>query len=218
MNDTELSRSLASRGYAVREGFVDEAHIAALAAEARELYREGRFRRAGIGASRKLARDIRGDEIWWIDIPTAEQARYLARLAELASEVNRALLLGLISVECHLARYAAGLGYDRHRDRQQGDDARVLSCTLYLNDDWQPEDGGQLRLHPPGEPALDVLPRAGTMACFLSDELEHEVLPARRARWSLTSWLRRRSHDPLDARGIPLVFPEADSSRRRPRR
>ena len=63
---------------------------------------------------------------------------------------------------------------------------------LYLNESWSAGDGGALRLHlPAGQ--QDVLPRAGTLVAFLSGRFEHEVLPARRERLSLTGWFTRRA-------------------------
>ncbi len=40
--------------------------------------------------------------------------------------------------------------------------------------------------------AIDVMPQAGTFVAFLAADFDHEVLPARRERASLTGWLRRR--------------------------
>jgi SM-20-related protein len=41
-----------------------------------------------------------------------------------------------------------------------------------------------------------VQPEGGTLACFLSADFEHEVLPAARPRLSLTGWFRRRAGIP----------------------
>jgi len=38
-----------------------------------------------------------------------------------------------------------------------------------------------------------VLPQAGTLACFLSGEIPHEVLAAQRPRMSLTGWFKQRT-------------------------
>jgi len=42
------------------------------------------------------------------------------------------------------------------------------------------------------DPAVQakILPESGRLALFLSDRIPHEVLPARRVRWSLTGWFR----------------------------
>jgi SM-20-related protein len=36
---------------------------------------------------------------------------------------------------------------------------------------------------------LDVLPQAGRLVCFRSEQIEHEVLPATRPRFSITGWI-----------------------------
>jgi SM-20-related protein len=48
-----------------------------------------------------------------------------------------------------------------------------------------------LRLHLHDGPC-DIKPRPGCVVLFLSDEVEHEVLPATRDRWSIAGWFRRR--------------------------
>jgi uncharacterized membrane protein len=72
------------------------------------------------------------------------------------------------------------------------DDARVLSCVLYLNIGWSAQDGGTLRIHLDDGQRYDVLPIGGTLVCFLSERFEHEVLPAKRDRVALTGWFRQR--------------------------
>ena len=42
----------------------------------------------------------------------------------------------------------------------------------------------------PEDPAAKFLPQAGRLVLFRSDKTPHEVLPARRVRWSLTGWYR----------------------------
>ncbi len=106
--------------------------------------------------------------------------------------LNATLFLGLVSFEAHYAIYPPGAGYRRHRDRFFDDDARVLSCVLYLNADWTAEQGGALRIY--GEDGIerDILPIAGTLVCFRSERFDHEVLPSTRERLSLTGWFKRR--------------------------
>ncbi|MCB0627245.1 MAG: 2OG-Fe(II) oxygenase, partial [Saprospiraceae bacterium] len=41
----------------------------------------------------------------------------------------------------------------------------------------------------------EILPVGGRLVLFRSELLEHEVLPARRERYSLTGWLR--NDDPV---------------------
>jgi Rps23 Pro-64 3,4-dihydroxylase Tpa1-like proline 4-hydroxylase len=89
--------------------------------------------------------------------------------------------------------YPPGTFYRRHRDSFRGDDARVLSGVLYLNDAWTAGDGGALRLYLGGGETRDVLPVAGTLICFLAPRYEHEVLPASRERLAVSGWFLRRA-------------------------
>ena len=91
----------------------------------------------------------------------------------------------------HSGHRPPGAGYARHRDRFRSDDARVLSLVVYLNPDWPDDAGGQLRLHLP-EGAMDIAPRMGTVAIFLSADVDHEVLPATQPRYSVAAWFRQR--------------------------
>jgi SM-20-related protein len=69
-----------------------------------------------------------------------------------------------------------------------------VTAIYYANPDWQADDGGALRLHLDGE-LVDVEPRLDRLLVFLSERVEHEVLPARSVRRAVTAWYRAR--DPL---------------------
>lgn len=188
---------VAAESCAIVPSFASAELVAALAAEALRRNAAGDFRaaRIGRGADRVERRDIRGDALLWLDeraLAPPEQALFDA-LEQLRIELNRASFLGLFSFEGHYALYPPGTFYRRHRDGFRDDDARVLSCVLYLNDAWSAADGGALRIHLPGGGARDVLPVGGTLVAFLADRYEHEVLAANRERWSIAGWFRRRS-------------------------
>jgi SM-20-related protein len=164
------------------------------------LLRTGTLRQAGIGAGQRARVDpaVRGDRTLWLDPSTATRAQRdcLDALEALRLTLNRELQLGLFDFEGHFAAYPAGSFYRRHRDQQVGASARVLSCVLYLNNEWHAEDGGKLRLYlEPSDAEIyrDVRPEGGTLVCFSSDRFWHEVLPATRLRLSLTGWFRRRA-------------------------
>ena len=160
-----------------------------------ELHDTGGLRpaRVGRGNHEQLVPEVRGDFISWLEAPErdAEQS-VLARLDDLRSALNRSLMTGLEDFQGHFALYPRGAGYARHFDRLVGTDARAISAALYLNDGWEADDGGQLRLYVGGGSSVDVLPQGGRLVAFLSDKFEHEVLPARRERMSFTGWFRRR--------------------------
>ena len=190
-----LIEALAARGYAVERDAIASDVIAGLRDHARALDRDGAFAPAGVGRGPSPARQtgIRGDRIAWLgDEPANAAERALGGwLDALRVQCNRELVLGLEHLEAHYAIYPPGTGYARHRDRFRDDDARVLSCVLYLNDGWTCEDGGTLRLYA-DEGAIDVAPLGGTFVAFLSARFEHEVLPARRDRLAVAGWFRRR--------------------------
>jgi SM-20-related protein len=192
-----LCAAIAADGWSAQERFAAPALVDALRAGLQRRDAAGEFRPAGIGRGRERIErsDIRGDRIVWLDesrLSPSEQTLWAA-LERLRRELNRATQLGLLTLEAHYAIYPPGAFYRRHRDRFRDDDARVLSWVLYLNDGWLATDGGALRIHLSGHESREVLPVAGTLACFLSERFEHEVLPARRERLSLTGWFRRRA-------------------------
>lgn len=188
--------AFAAETSAVVPEFLPAPFVAALAAEARRRDAAGEFRaaRIGRGVARTERSDIRGDRILWLDEQTqapAERPLWQA-LERLRTALNEATFLGLFAFEGHYSWYPPGAFYRRHRDRFRDDDARLLSCVLYLNDAWTAADGGMLRIYLSGNNARDVLPIGGTLVCFLADRHEHEVLPAMRERLSIAGWFRRR--------------------------
>lgn len=189
---------LADRGFAIRHGLFEADYLRALAAEAREAWSSGEFRRAGVGRAVDVRTEVRTDHVLWLDpaSPTDLQRRYLEFISELRHDLARELFLPLHEFEAHFAVYPPGAFYTRHLDQFQQQPHRLVSCLLYLNEDWQPHDGGELCIfEPPDEDGDEreilVLPEFGTFVAFLSDRIEHEVRPTRRERFSLSGWLRR---------------------------
>ena len=167
---------------------------------------ERQFVPAGIGRERDqmLNTFVRKDKICWITGESDAGRQWLEWAASLQTFLNRRLLLGLFSFESHFAHYGAGDFYRRHFDAFKGESNRVLSIVAYLNPGWLPGDGGELVIYPEGVPAgIKVTPAFGTVAVFLSEDFEHEVLPARRDRFSIAGWYRvnsssaRRADPPL---------------------
>lgn len=198
-DDPEIERiadALAGPGWCVSAGFLAAPRAEHLIAEAHSGWQQGEFRRArvGIAGTLSLRPEVRRDQVLWIDPNQARGAlgHYLARIEALRQAVNRRLYLGLFEFEGHFARYEPGDYYRRHLDQFEGVQYRQVSCVLYLNPDWGPGDGGELRLYLGDGTPVDVIPRLGTLVVFLSGVFEHEVLPTARARLSLTGWLRQR--------------------------
>jgi SM-20-related protein len=187
-----VADGLADHGYAVIDQFLSQLEVDEILL-IEEFQSEGTgFKKAGIGNSKSLQiqEAVRGDFIQWLDkknAPISVQT-YLNRLDELVTFLNQALFLSLKDVEVHMTVYPAGSFYKRHLDQFKQDDHRKLSVICYLNNDWKEEHGGQLRMYLP-ERSLDVLPTAGRLVIFRSDQIEHEVLPATRSRLSITGWV-----------------------------
>ena len=187
-----IADDLAERGYAIADQFLSQNEVSSILAL--NVFQAGidQFRKAGIGKQQQhqVNEAIRGDYIQWIDKTNAAPplSLYLAKVEGLMRHLNETLFLSLKDYEIHMTVYPIGSFYKRHLDQFKRDDRRKLSIICYLNENWLEEHGGQLRIHRP-ETSVDVLPLAGRMVCFRSDQLEHEVLPATRERLSLTGWL-----------------------------
>jgi SM-20-related protein len=186
---------LAEQGWSLQPVFAPQTLTLELADECRKRAAQGDLTPASIGrgSGQEVREGVRGDRIQWLDAglsPACDQ--YLALMDGLRQALNRELYLGLDDYECHFAWYPPGAFYQKHLDRFRDDDRRAVSAVFYLNPDWQPEQGGALRLYLADETTRDVQPQAGSLLVFLSADLPHEVLPASRERLSLTGWFRRR--------------------------
>ena len=158
--------------------------------------KKGQLESAGIGrgSAKAVNSSIRGDKIQWLEEgQSAAVDRYLSLMEQLRLGLNQTLFLGLTEFESHFAMYPSGAFYQKHLDRFRDDDRRVVSCIAYLNEDWLPEQGGELRMYLDNECIHDVLPQAGTLIVFMSAQWPHEVLPATRDRLSITGWFLRRA-------------------------
>ncbi|WP_144156474.1 2OG-Fe(II) oxygenase [Paraburkholderia sp. BCC1885] len=188
--------ALHDHGWSEQDNFLAPDLTLSLALECATLAAAGTLAWARIsqGAARSRQPEIRGDRISWLEAGQSEACdRYLAIMETLRIALNRGLFLGLEEYESHFAFYAPGDSYLQHRDQFRHDDSRTVSVVIYLNADWLPEHGGELRLHPEGLDIRDISPVGSRIAVFLSADMLHEVLPATRDRLSLAGWFRRRA-------------------------
>jgi SM-20-related protein len=184
-----------------RQGFSTRPHLLSLQdlSEANEFFlsHAGEFKEALVGSKsdRKRVESIRGDLTLWLD-PSDAPAEFLKVfkfLDDLKTEINKKLFLGLKDYETHLASYPPGSFYSRHKDCHEKESTRVLSFVFYLNQNWEPQDGGELILYDKNNSEiLKVRPTAGTFICFLSEEFPHEVKASRKERRSLTGWIHSK--------------------------
>ena len=198
INDQQLfetiATDLADTGLSVHLAAMPEDMVASLQQRAWELTMGG-YNNAGVGRNQQqmVNTAIRGDEICWLEGESAGEQLWLAWMQELQTLLNRHLLLGLFSFESHFAHYPPGTFYKKHVDAFKGQANRVLSVVAYLNDEWEPDAGGELVLYPEGSPTLKVAPTRGTLVVFLSEDIPHEVLTSQRDRFSIAGWFRVNS-------------------------
>ena len=159
----------------------------------------GAFRRAGIGKGESFRLDdgIRSDTVCWLDCEREDlsdvERFVLDKIESLRMGLNQSLYLGLRDFEGHLTVYPVGGYYSRHVDRFSAHGARTVSLVIYLNREWSEADGGLLRIYAPGRDdkvVTEVLPEAGTLAMFMSEDIPHEVTVSARERYSVTGWYR----------------------------
>jgi SM-20-related protein len=190
--------ALTSEGWCVLHRLLPEEATRALASECASMHAARRMTPARISGDHALSA-LRGDHTRWfeMDALSAAKSSFIDAMEALRDSLNRSLMLGLFETEAHYAVFGPGAAYARHLDRLRHSDARVVSAVYYLNETWDREDGGALRLYLDGGRVHDVLPHAGTLVLFLSDRFEHEVLPAQRDRMSIACWMRRREANVL---------------------
>lgn len=194
---TNIADRLVESTWAEIPNFLSQTLTADLRTDSDKLFAEGSFRAARIGRAQDLKTEkrIRSDEILWFepDQLTPAQSQVWTVLEDLRRGLNEQLYLGLNDFEAHYARYEPGQSYGKHVDRFASSDARTVSVVLYLNEEWLPTDGGELVLHPAHQPAITITPEGGKLVCFLSADLEHEVLSSpTRTRKSIAAWFRKQ--------------------------
>lgn len=195
---SEIVNQISQSGYAIIDDFIDADLVKSLAQHAQSLKQTGAMKKATTGLNRYTHQEFRGDFIYWIEAADAgpEEQSYLALMDELKDAINQAFFLGLFELESHFAIYPAGAGYQKHLDQFVGTEDRKITCILYLNEDWQATDGGQLRMYlspTETEEFIDISPQGGRLVVFVSSDFLHEVLPAKLGRISITGWFRTRS-------------------------
>ncbi len=188
-----IASSLAKTGVGICPDYLTPQELVELRSDLDSIYASGGFRRAAVGQGRQgLVRDtVRRDEVHWLDhqAKTKAQEKLWTKLESLKTAFNRQTFLGLRSFEGHYAVYPSGGFYSKHKDSLNLNNNRIVSLILYLNLNWQREDGGCLRMH--GEHNQeDIEPIGGKLVCFLSEEVEHEVCLSLQTRSSFTGWFK----------------------------
>jgi SM-20-related protein len=175
----------------------DQVQSSDLLKSAQRRLQNHQFRQAGLAAIQSVSDSslqIRNDEIFWLDSKSHDlsevEKKTLIFLENLRQEIKNDLRVSLSEFECHFAFYDTGHFYQKHRDITSTNNKRVFSFVLYLNENWKDTDGGHLVGYDQENIIFRIKPELGQMILFRSD-LEHEVMPTLRGRFSLTGWFRK---------------------------
>lgn len=220
---TDMATALQSDGYYTAADFLDrDTHVRAMREQSVALRRQGRFEQSwseaigvdgvarrfdkkGVfamepdGADYETAPDILIYMTWLLQrLPPALNEEYTKTTAEDSSSPqlsNQAFNAKLAVTQ------AGGSTYPLHIDNPQGlavNDTRKLTAIMYLNPDYQHNEGGELRVHLRHNEIRDLTPVGGRLLVFWSDEIPHEVLPTspdadpedeEKDRYALTVWI-----------------------------
>ena len=188
-----LIDSFVANKVGIAENFLPVLLAAQLKKNLLALYADQRLLAAGIGNHTATVHNklIRSDKIYWLDPKHNDphENSFFALMDRFVAYLNSTCYTGITGYEFHYALYETGSFYKRHLDQFQNDKSRAYSMIMYLNADWQEEDGGQLHIYHPGY-VQTVAPRNGQCVFFKSSELEHEVLLTQQPRLSITGWLK----------------------------
>lgn len=189
----EIINAIANRGYIVLNNIIPDKLLTELTTRVKNLDSHT-LKPAAIGRadSQQLNTAIRRDKINWLDNTNRTDKAFLELMDALRTAINQSIYLGLFDYEAHYAVYQPGDFYKKHIDALKGKSNRVLSTVLYLNEQWQDKDAGELLLYSDdGKNIIEtVTPHNGTMVIFLSEQFPHEVLAARKTRYSIAGWFR----------------------------
>ncbi len=149
--------------------------------------------RAGTGDTNKLIHGnlYRTDRIHWLDRDHNNEYEntFLDLVEEFIVFLNETCYTGITGYEFHYTIYEKGDSYKKHIDQFRHNDSRKFSMVIYLNDNWQHGDGGELCIYQDLIPQF-ISPLNGKSVFFRSSEMEHEVLCSHKPRLSITGWLK----------------------------
>lgn len=177
----------------IAEDFIPVGLAARLKAKLKQLFADNALHAAGIGNGIVPMQDtaVRGDMIRWLDrsheVPCEND--FLDLMDSFVSYLNLTCYTGITGYEFHYTMYGPGSYYRKHIDQFHNNEGRKYSMVMYLNDDWQPADGGELMIHQNGI-RQSISPTGGKSVFFSSSEMEHEVLLTSKPRMSITGWLK----------------------------
>ncbi len=183
---------LAEKDFIFVDNFISNELYQQVTCYFQQLLDKSEFDKAAIGSDkqRQIESSIRGDFIYWLDKQEDTEIVPLFDLFdEAVSMLRQHLFLSLSDYEFHFALYPPQTRYEKHVDQFHGKNNRVISMLIYLNEEWQPGDGGELKVYQDDGTETLIEPRAKRLVMFKSDSVPHEVLLTQIRRKSITGWL-----------------------------
>lgn len=156
------------------------------------LYQQRKLLAAGTGNTNiNYDEKFRSDIIYWLDRShnNIHENSFFDLMDSFVSFLNETCYTGITGYEFHYTMYEAGTFYKKHLDQFRSNDSRKYSMILYLNNEWEQGDGGELCIHHL-ESKENIAPTNRKAVFFKSSELEHEVLVSNKQRMSITGWLK----------------------------
>ena len=186
--------------------FIEPEFVESLLGDISTLRRAGSFKVANIGNDKTLNEEIRVSESFFLsgsNTHTNNEARktLFGVLDAMQDDLGQnEPMLDKSTMEASYVYYSNGGFYKRHIDAVPNSVSilRRYSFLLYLNQKWEEEDGGQLRVfegdstHTQTRNFYDIKPEAGTLVIFPSDSVQHEVLQSKKERLVVVGWFNRK--------------------------
>jgi SM-20-related protein len=199
-NYEHIINQLLEQHYSIVDNFFSNTLLDELYLHLNYLYSTDKLKKSAIGKLDKfqILSEIRGDYIHWIDEQnlTPAETNFYKQLQDFIDYLNRTCYMGIVDKELHYAVYPEGTYYKKHLDVFHKDQKRKLSFILYLNKDWDPDNGGELIIYTNTnniQKEIVVVPYYGRLVVFDSQLLEHEVkLVKNTNRFSITGWFKLR--------------------------
>ena len=175
------------------DNFLSESLALHLKDNLTSLYADKQLQSAGTGKDANFDNNklIRSDIIYWLDRKHNDKYEnsFFDLMDDFVKHLNEACYTGIKGYEFHYTLYETGSFYKKHLDQFRNNDSRQYSMIMYLNDEWEGNDGGELCIH--HEDRLEnISPTNGKSVFFKSNEMEHEVLVTNKPRMSITGWLK----------------------------
>ncbi|RYG00580.1 MAG: 2OG-Fe(II) oxygenase [Chitinophagaceae bacterium] len=189
----ELIDTFIANKVGIANNFLDKTLSGHLKANLLALYAGKKLNLAGTGGKSNLSHNalVRSDVIHWLDPGNDDlhEASFFDLMDKFIAYLNESCYTGITSYEFHYTMYEPGTFYKQHIDQFKDNDSRKYSMIIYLNENWQPADGGELCVYH-SDKQEKIAPLGGKTVFFKSCELPHEVLLTHKPRMSITGWLK----------------------------